>query len=255
LEVLNDLRTVFVNCRSANGTQARDAYVLAVERTEAQFLSLFWDPTWVSRLHSEEYWRIREITGSTYRPSPLVHAEVERVLVWIEEEARTLEWLAMEEKITDPDAMRAVLDTNVFLHYLPLTDVPWPEVLGSTRVRIVVPIRVISELDEHKNRGGKRGDRAGKRLKMLQSLTVGKGRSPLDVRANTTLQILLHPPNHMALPQADAEILMRASYLAGLPGGQVCLVTGDLSMQMRAESSGLKVLQLGDEYRLTLDSD
>jgi hypothetical protein len=41
-----------------------------------------------------------------------------------------------------------VLDTNVLLHYQRPDNLPWPTVLHRASVRLVVPLRVVEELDE-----------------------------------------------------------------------------------------------------------
>ena len=46
-----------------------------------------------------------------------------------------------------------------------------------------------------------------------------------------------------------------AQRLADRRGGPVLLVTGDLSMQLRAEARGLTVVELPDDLRLPLDAD
>ena len=62
------------------------------------------------------------------------------------------------------------LDTNVFMHYKPINEIDWVEILGDNQVEIVVPRVVLRELDRHKdshNRGYLR-ERARKRLHQLE---------------------------------------------------------------------------------------
>src|SRR5205814_6231219 len=47
----------------------------------------------------------------------------------------------------------AVLDTHVLLHYRLFDEVDWPTLVGAKPVRLVVPLRVVEELDERSTRG------------------------------------------------------------------------------------------------------
>jgi len=71
----------------------------------------------------------------------------------------------------------------------------------------------------------------------------------------TTLELLMDPPRHRRLENSDEEIIRRASYLMGRPGGAVMLVTGDYTMQFMAEADGVHVMFLPDELRVGKDSD
>ena len=67
--------------------------------------------------------------------------------------------------------------------------------------------------------------------------------------------MLLDPPHHQQQPNTDEEVMSVAERLTERRGGPVLLVTGDLSMQLRAEARSLKVVELPDELRLPLGSD
>ena len=67
---------------------------------------------------------------------------------------------------------------------------------------------------------------------------------------NATLELLMDPPRHTRLSNADEEITNRAAYLAGRPGGPVTLITGDYTMEFVAEADGLNVMFLPDEMRI-----
>lgn len=63
------------------------------------------------------------------------------------------------------------------------------------------------------------------------------------------------PPHHQRQPNTDEEVISVAERLTERRGGPVLLVTGDLSMQLRAEAHGPKAVELPDGLRLPLDSD
>jgi predicted ribonuclease YlaK len=56
-------------------------------------------------------------------------------------------------------------------------------------------------------------------------------------------------------PKTDEEIIALAQRLVNGRGGPVLLVTGDFSMQLRAEARGLTVVELSDGLRLPLGGD
>jgi predicted ribonuclease YlaK len=64
----------------------------------------------------------------------------------------------------------------------------------------------------------------------------------LRLNDRVTVEILLDNPSHVRLPVNDAEIIDRAVYLRSLfpESRRVILVSGDVSMQFRAEGAGLE---------------
>jgi hypothetical protein len=74
-----------------------------------------------------------------------------------------------------------VYDTNMLIHWNRPCDIGWKEVLRAsgetaTLARLVVPLRVVDELDKQKYGDGKLADRAGKALRYLQE--ASKDRRP-----------------------------------------------------------------------------
>lgn len=250
IKVLRHLRIQLSNAVSSGGWEARDAYVSAIESAEVQMRNLWVGTEWLERLMSERYWRIRELHRESLRPVPLIRHEAEHQIVWLDELTQELKVQAQEDEAADPAAVRAILDTNVHLHFRPFTDIDWPRELRQPSVRLVVPLLVIRELDDHKNEGGKIGHRAATRLEAMRRLLAGKGRGPVGIRQGVTLEVLLDPRRHEPQPNNDEEILARAEALSARLGGPLMLITGDLSMQLRAEARGLQVAFLGDHLRL-----
>jgi predicted ribonuclease YlaK len=64
----------------------------------------------------------------------------------------------------------------------------------------------------------------------------------LRLNDRVTVEILLDDPAHVRLPVNDAEIIDRAVYLRSLfpTFARVILVSGDVSMEFRAEGVGLE---------------
>jgi rRNA-processing protein FCF1 len=257
LDALNEAGRLLANCRGGgSSTQIRDRFVLAMEEIEPKLDAVLAETGWREQLISERYWAIRQITNSTYRASPLVGAEVERLLSFLDWMIADAEGLAALEAGADPLATRAVPDTNIFLHFKQPNEIDWSGELKAKTVRIIVPITVVRELDNKKNAGGKTAKRATRRLAWMRSLLKGQGRGPAAIRLNTTIEVYVDPRGHVRHPNNDEEILLRTEAIDDRPGADVTLVTGDQSMQLSAAARGLLVLELDDKFRLpSLDSE
>ena len=230
---------------------AQNKYLSEIEKAEAMMQRWFAEDTWLDHLHSARYWHIRELRADSPQPWPLLVKEVEWQQAWLDRLKDQLDALIKEDSQADPVAARAVLDTNVHLHFKPFTDIDWCGVLGQEKVRIIVPLAVLRELDDKKNMARRpTGDRAGARLKAMRQRLAGRGAGPAQIRDNVTLEVLLDRRGHQPHLNTDEEILDRTEALTSRKGGPVRLVTGDLSMQLRAEARGLTVVELPDEERL-----
>lgn len=235
---------------------ARDGYLSVIETAEAQLRNCFAGDAWLRQLHSERYWDIRALTEFSARPFPLIGSEVETQLAWSEGIIAELGRLIHEDAAADLTAARAVLDTNVHLHFKPFTDIDWCSELRRATVRLIVPMVVLEELDNQKNGGREKlRPRAAKRLALMRTVLAGHERGPVEIRKGVNLEVVIDPPDHVRQPNTDEEIIGVAQGLASRRGGPVVLVTGDYSMQLRAETRGLIVAELSDELRLPLDSD
>jgi rRNA-processing protein FCF1 len=237
-------------------TTARDGYLGVIETAEAQLRNSFAGDSWLRQLHSERYWDIRALTESSARPFPLIGSEVETQLAWCERVIAELSVLIKEDAAADLTATRAVLDANVYLHFKPFTDIDWRSELGQAAVRLIVPMVVLGELDNQKNAGREKvRPRAAKRLALMRKVLAGHERGPVEVRQGVNLEVVIDPPDHVRQPNTDEEIIAVAKRLVNGRGGPVLLVTGDYSMQLRAETRGLTVVELSDALRLPLGGD
>lgn len=183
----------------------------------------------------------------TGRPYPLIESECRRLERWLLDFDRELERIG-EEDGNDRQSARLVLDTSAIVRHKSFTDIDWTSYVGQDSVRLFIPILVIRQLDDLKDSG--KSDKARPRLRSIRNALADRGRGPAPLTArNTTVELLMDPPNHNRMPIADDEIIRRAQYLHGRPGGPVALVTGDYTMQFMAEADGLPVLFLPDELR------
>ena len=102
----------------------------------------------------------------------------------------------------------AVMDTNAFLHYRLFNQVDWSEVVGSSAVRLVVPLRVIDELDLKK--AARRSELRGRARTILRHLEghLESGEVRPGVRLDVVGLAELDPDTYRQ-PElaADVEIL------------------------------------------------
>lgn len=152
----------------SNWSAARDAYLVVLEAVDPSLRSWFEDDDGAGvGMHGDHYKLIREMSGYTARPLPLIDDEIGR-------QVRVLE--ALKADVRALESLRArpgrlvVLDTNTLMHFHRPDGIPWTDVVGSDgQVRIILPICVLDELDNKKYTGSDRmARRAQNALKVLR---------------------------------------------------------------------------------------
>jgi predicted ribonuclease YlaK len=141
-----------------------------------------------------------------------------------------------------------VVDTHVLLHYEPPWQVIWPEVVGRSPVRLVVPLRVVEELDAKKY--ARRDELAGAARILLTSLeeAVAASSGPNAIREDVTIEVPIEPGFRRRPEDADREILDSCLELKQFGGHEVTLVTGDTAMLLRAQSESIQTMKMPEKY-------
>jgi rRNA-processing protein FCF1 len=156
-------------------------------------------------------------------------------------------WGASGDKFVVPD-------TNFFLHHDVLFDeADWEKIASpmiGQKVRVVVPIAVVRELDRQKVNGknvkvGKPEEdlrtRARRTLKALRDLfEQPHGSNSLD--RSVEIELMQDPLSHRPLASVDHEIIERLLVAQRVSGKDFHLLTRDLSMKLTATVEGLAVL-------------
>ena len=172
----------------------------------------------------------------------MVMQEVDVQRAWLSKVRDTVE--AMVGAFSTPQRSIAVLDTNVLLHHPPLEEVDWSTVIGVGSVMLVVPRRVVEELDERKYVRTKIGDRARTRVGVLARYVAADAaqiRPGVDVEIVAPVDLDPDAARRQPIP-ADAKIIDACEALTAYAGSNpVCLVTGDLNMQTLAVTRGIEV--------------
>ncbi|WP_214103258.1 PIN domain-containing protein [Acrocarpospora catenulata] len=161
----------------------------------------------------------------------------------------------------DGDAL-IVTDTGVFLNGPELPDLdlaPDIDAAEGERIRLIVPMIVIDELDKlklHNNKDVR--SRARRALRDISRLVVDIDRpnllrdaEPPSVtparglrRGRVRIEIMFDPRGHIRLPINDDEIVDRALTVQSLAGREVWLAAYDTNQCLRARGAGLLPLQL-----------
>jgi hypothetical protein len=270
--ILRDAEAAWRNARSGGNAGFASAYADAVSRTYPRLKEVFATPNLASGIRSAAYWHLLPIIRDSQATKYTTDPDVARG--WANSDRPLNEALSAEidDQVkalalarTEFDALKAlaarpglpiVYDTNMLVHWSRPCDIGWRDVLRdctetATQARLVVPMRVVDELDKQKYGDGRLADRAGKALRYLQEVLKDHppGR-PVPIRDgdSTTLEIWVEAEDRGG--DADLAILRAAADLDALhlaTGARV--LTGDLGMQLRAQMMDLKVLHLPDKYR------
>lgn len=253
LEVLSSLRTKGNNIAQGGGQFGRiyNDYLMWVEEAEAQLRSLFTSSFMWQELYTERYWRIRQMDiGRPVRPMPLITSEASWQVERLDAVLADLRHLQRSFELPQ-GALAIVPDANLFAHYRRYDEIDWPTLVDAKAVHLVLPLAVLDELDalSYKSREG--GHTAAGVIRAVQRLRGNAHpETPIKVRPNVALQILMDPPRHIRQANVDDEILSRAEYLAALVNDRVVVASGDYGMQLRSQARGLGFLSLPHDLRL-----
>jgi hypothetical protein len=220
-------------------------YVLWVRKHEGNLKGKFYDPAVRNHLRTQEYFAIR---AGTTEPIELINSEIARQTEWFGQLASKVEHL--RARLQAAPGRPTVVDTHVLLHYQPPAQVNWAQVTKSPQVRLILPLRVIEELDEKKWSAGRETLRTRARsiLSDLWALLAATdGDDPVTLRDNTTIEVPIDDGPRQRTTDADEEILDICVDLKNLRQN-VLLVTGDCGMSLRAKALQIPVEKMPDKY-------
>lgn len=156
----------------------------------------------------------------------------------------------------------AFLDTNVFLHYKPIDEIDWPDLLKVDRATLIVAPVVLRELDKLKSLGEKARTRARAAsairklsgyLSTPSSAVVG---DRIEIHFVESDPVVAFEPLRLSpeLPD-DWLIATMLEHRANHPGSCITLVTGDLGLQVKARTHSLSWLELPHTLKLPEETD
>lgn len=152
-------------------------------------------------------------------------------------------------------------DTNIYLHFRPIWEIKWLDLLNCRKVEIILPPITLKDLDKHKSTHS--SDRIRKRARsILQELEQRVTRGGLLLREDVELNFLTIVPtiDYFSVgldPEWPDDYLLATilSFKQEDPSRNVVLVSDDTGIRMKARPLGIEILELPDTYRLLNDPD
>lgn len=146
--------------------------------------------------------------------------------------------------------MYIVLDTNILLHFKSFEEIPWSEELGSDKVNIILTSLVVEEVDRKKdNERGKVQKRAKTVSSRLGEILVDGKTSKYTIEYVEIPFATEEEKQNYQLDRNDNRILF-AVIKKGFVKEEVCVVSNDNTMLIRAKQFGFNVHRLNEKYRL-----
>lgn len=156
----------------------------------------------------------------------------------------------------------AFLDTNTLMHFRPLEEVNWREVLEAETVTIILVPVVFRELDRHKDMHPVKKLRhrvralISKLSKMLDQGTEHKLREAVTLRFEAREPTLDFGQHRLRPDQNDDQLVASIlQFRLDQPGAQVVLVTADLGLKIKARHHQMEVRSLSDTLKIPEEPD
>lgn len=176
----------------------------------------------------------------------LISAEVDAKVAYLRELISDFRVAAARMK--NGSGTPTVVDTNVVIEHQRPDSVNWPKLVGISPVRLILPLRVIEEVDAFKFQGHERRRQAARDFLPWLEKLLANGTGPVPIRSETTIELQLEDVPRNRPMDADEEILDFCELVRSL-AGEVRLVTADSCMRLRARARGLDVLPMDETYR------
>ena len=151
------------------------------------------------------------------------------------------------------------LDTNIFLHYQPFTQINWLKLIKAESVTIVIPPLIIRELNTQKDSQSKPQikKRASESIKLLSKLFESGNPSKITEGVFVYLEdrdpLIDFAANQLNFNIQDDQLI--ASILSNKleePDQNIVLITSDLGLQlnMKARRVGIDALRMPENFRI-----
>jgi len=259
-QALTILRTLITE--ASHVTSARDASTAAheyfnwTERAGLQLENVTTDPEVLTMLETPGFWHIREAAPKTVTQMPLWGATTRTTIeTEVRRHIQTLEGLADDlqrriRRAAGGSGAIVVLDSNILLHHQLPSKVSWEKVTGEEEVRLVIPLRVVEELDAKKWTDSARMRSRARELLPKLDECLGEGEGPGELQPGVTIEIPVDPHVPRDRPtDADREILDTCHELRQLAGRPASLLTADTNLRRRAQAEGIPVKTMPAKYR------
>lgn len=184
--------------------------------------------------------------------SPMIESELEAKRRALDETVLFLERHRVRMRASA--GLPIVVDTNLLLQFQRLNQVKWSPVVRE-EARVMVPLRVIEEIEDRKYSDSKRlRRRARGLLPWIDERFTDGNPGPVPLTDGATIELILAERPRYRPNSADDEILEVAQDVLRF-AGRVKLMTGDTGMRACATGERLDVLALPEHCRLPADND
>lgn len=267
-DVLRQVESTWSNARGAHDVYR--AYMDAVHETYPMLKQTFRAPDIGAGLRSVAFWNLLSM-GSGHSDRGVIRdpavamnlqrsmrAEKQALATEIDDQVKALERARTElealKKLASRPGVPVVYDTNMLNHWRQPGDVLWRQVFKAQGedvpyTRLVIPLRVIDELDRQKYGQGDLAQKAATAIRYLER--VPKASQPgqvVQLRQDAGIEVWVDTDDRG--DDADLSILRCAADLADLhPDTDVRILTDDIGMRLRAQQMDLKVMQLPEDHR------
>jgi rRNA-processing protein FCF1 len=223
----------------------RNGYLQWVERVDGCLHNLFFDGQPFASLRGEFFWQIRSLDENSPRAHELVNVELRRQSDALEVLRSAIDRLAGFLK--ERSGPLGVIDTQIFLHFQPIDQIDWTDLFCSEEVRLIIPMRVVEELDERKYRGPSEiAERARAAITRLRKDLTGPN-PQVQIREGVSAEVYVEPEPRLRKTDADQEVLDLAYELSSV-GADARLVTEDAGLELRARGLGVSVCRMPTKY-------
>jgi hypothetical protein len=231
------------NCRAAvSPSDKRYRWLRWWSEADRHLRSLFVDGDVASSLYvSSERVRSLDMANAAL-PGGFLNREID---AWVERFEQLIGELKALKPFIERPGQIVVPDTSVFLEGAYFTEMNWQAVAGvgaGDLVRLVIPILVMQELDEHKRGRDRVQSRARSVLHRLWELHGGNASNAAALPGSrpVTVEVLTDDSWHTRRPVNDNEIIERSIAVSEVTGRDVILAAADYSMLYQASAAGLK---------------
>lgn len=241
IERLTYLSGQLGDCRAANSpSDKRYRWLQWWSEADTQLRNLFTDGEVATSLYVSSE-RVRNVNMAA-QPGGVLNHEIDAWVAQLEEMIGELK--ALKPFIERPGRI-VVPDTTVFIEGAYFTELDWQAVAGvdaGDLVRVVVPVLVIEELDDHKRGRDRVQARARSVLHRLWQLHGGRATEAVALpgRKPVTIEVLTDDSWHVRRPVNDNEIIERALAVGEITGRDVIVAAADYCMLYQASAAGLK---------------
>jgi predicted ribonuclease YlaK len=143
----------------------------------------------------------------------------------------------------------------VLLEYLPPAEIPWTEIVRQDSVRLILPLRVIEELDAKKYSRRKSLSNRARRLLPQLAKVIGSSGEPGDLRPGVTIEVTVDPGPRLRPEDADEEVLAACAELRQFSATEITLISADTAMRLRAGALQIPVMEMPNQYLRQSDSE